>query len=129
MTDIIQVREFCLSLPETTESFPFDDKTLVFKVMDKIFAIIPLDEEEEQIGLKSTEEITQQLRSLYDSVGPMPYMSKKYWNRIFLQKELPSLLIERLIRHSYYCVVRKLPKYLLKKHPQLLSIDDETVDF
>ena len=130
MTDIIQVREFCLSLPEATESFPFDDQTLVFKVMGKIFAIIPLDEEKESVALKSTEEVARKIRERYDSnVILAPHLNKKYWSRIRLQREIPSALVEQLIKHSYCCVVKKLPKYLIKEYPQLLSVDDEAIDF
>ena len=31
--DIVELRELCLSFPHTTEEFPFDETTLVFKVL------------------------------------------------------------------------------------------------
>ena len=34
--NIETVREYCLSLPLVTESFPFDERTLAFRVLDKI---------------------------------------------------------------------------------------------
>ena len=40
--NIESFRDFCLSLPNVTEDFPFDDTTLVFRVGGKIFAIIDL---------------------------------------------------------------------------------------
>ena len=40
--NIEQIREYCLSKKAVTESFPFDDETLVFKVLDKIFALANL---------------------------------------------------------------------------------------
>ena len=36
---ITQLRDFCLSKKGVTEHFPFDNVTLVFKVMNKIFLI------------------------------------------------------------------------------------------
>ena len=33
--DIVELRELCLSFPHTTEEFPFDETTLVFKVFNK----------------------------------------------------------------------------------------------
>ena len=36
-------REYCLSKPGTSEGMPFDDKVLVFKVMDKMFALTDID--------------------------------------------------------------------------------------
>ena len=41
--NIESVRDYCLSLPATSEYFPFDETTLAFRVADKIFAIIDLD--------------------------------------------------------------------------------------
>lgn len=37
------IREYCLSKKGVTESFPFDDVSLVMKVMDKMFALIDLE--------------------------------------------------------------------------------------
>ncbi len=34
------IREYCLSKKGVTESFPFDDVSLVMKVLDKMFALI-----------------------------------------------------------------------------------------
>ena len=41
--NIEQIRDYCLEKKAATESFPFDDNTLVFKVMEKMFAMIPLN--------------------------------------------------------------------------------------
>lgn len=41
--DIEQMRSYCLSRQGATEDFPFDEETLVIRVMNKIFAIIPLE--------------------------------------------------------------------------------------
>ena len=40
--NIEDFRDFCLSIKGATESFPFDDTTLVFNVMNKMFAYIGL---------------------------------------------------------------------------------------
>ncbi len=42
--NIEEYRNFCLSLKGVTECFPFDDKTLVFKVMGKMFALADVDD-------------------------------------------------------------------------------------
>ena len=39
--NIESVREYCLSLPLVTEDFPFDEQTLVFRILGKIFACGP----------------------------------------------------------------------------------------
>lgn len=40
---IEELRDYCLSLPMVTEDFPFDETTLVFRVMGKIFAMVDLE--------------------------------------------------------------------------------------
>ena len=40
---IEEFRDYCLSKKGVTEQFPFDNVTLVFKVMGKIFALTGLD--------------------------------------------------------------------------------------
>ena len=44
--NIESVREYCLSLPQTTEDFPFDESTLAFRIERKIFAMVDLEKTE-----------------------------------------------------------------------------------
>jgi len=38
--NIEEYREYCLSVKGATECMPFDEHTLVFKVMDKMFTLL-----------------------------------------------------------------------------------------
>lgn len=108
--NVEQVRDYCLSKKGTTESFPFDEQTLVFKVMGKMFALIALERMPPQINLKCDPERTIALREEYDGIIIAGYhMSKTHWNTLFLER-LPTQLIMELIDHSYKLVVDKLPK-------------------
>ncbi len=105
------LREYCLQLRKTSESFPFDEETLVFKVLDKMFALIPLERHPAQINLKCDPERSVELRQMYpDQIYPGYHMSKKHWNTV-LTEQLPPALVQELIQHSYDLVVAKLPKY------------------
>lgn len=44
--NIESVREYCLSLPLVAEAFPFDERTLVFRILGKIFACVDLERPE-----------------------------------------------------------------------------------
>ena len=44
--NIESAREYCLSLPQVTEDFPFDETTLVFRIGGKIFAMLDLENTE-----------------------------------------------------------------------------------
>jgi len=112
--NIESLREYCLSKKETNESFPFDEVTLVFKVCDKMFALMNLDGDL-SINLKCDPERAIALREEFSSVIPGYHMNKKYWNTIIIDGTIPEKLICEWIDHSYDEVVKKLPGKLLKK--------------
>lgn len=107
--NIEDVREYCLSLPLATEDFPFDETTLVFRVMNKIFAMIDL-ENTEWFVVKCDPEFAIELRELHAEINGAWHMNKKYWNQLNLFGHLSDELIKSLIRHSYSEVVKKLPR-------------------
>lgn len=127
MTDIIQLREQCLSLPEVTESFPFDEETLVFKVLGKMFALVPLEKEEAMIWLKCAPELAFSLREHFDGVQPI--FNEKYWNLVYTQRDIPARCVAQMIRHSYYCVVAKMPKRIISEHPLVKEVQNVTIEF
>jgi len=109
--NIEELREYCLIKKGVTESFPFDENTLVFKVMGKMFALTGLERKPAQVNLKCNPERSTVLREEYDGViyGAF-HMSKLHWNTIEIESNVPRNLIEELIDHSYNLVVSKLTK-------------------
>lgn len=108
--NIEEFREFCLSFKKITEEFPFDNNTLVFKVMGKMFALCDV-ENFESINLKCDPVKAVQLREEYPGVViPGYHMNKKHWNTILMDNNLPDDLISDWITDSYNLVVAKLPK-------------------
>jgi predicted DNA-binding protein (MmcQ/YjbR family) len=107
--NIEELREFCLSLPMTEETFPFDAETLVFKVGGKMFALTSLDSPELSINLKCDPEKAIELREQYPAVRPGYHMSKKHWNTVYIDGSVPRKLIEQWITESYQLVVKSLP--------------------
>jgi len=109
--DIETCRLYCLSKLGAEECFPFDEHTLVFKVMGKMFALCGLERNPMQINLKANPEYSEELRDTYtEHIFPGFHMSKKHWNSVFLEEGLEDALITSLIDHSYDLVVAKLPK-------------------
>lgn len=105
-------REACLAKKGVTEEFPFDAETLVFKVMGKMFALVPLERMPPQCNLKCDPERAEELRETYDGViMPGYHMSKTHWNTLFLEQLPPQLILE-LLDHSYNLVVAGLTKKL-----------------
>ena len=111
--NIEEFRDYCLSKKEVTESFPFDEQTLVFKVMNKMFALCALERSPSQVNLKCEPERSVELRAEYDGlIIPGYHMSKLHWNTILIEDNVPYDLLLELIDHSYQLVVDGLPKKL-----------------
>lgn len=107
---IEEFRNFCLSFNSVTEEFPFDNNTLVFKVMGKMFALCDVDKFE-SINLKCDPLESIRLRETYPGIViPGYHMNKKHWNTIEMNNNLPNAMIEEWITDSYNLVVAKLPK-------------------
>ncbi|QLG44657.1 MmcQ/YjbR family DNA-binding protein [Costertonia aggregata] len=105
-------REYCIAKKGVTEDFPFDEHTLVFKVMGKMFALCGLERVPSQVNLKCDPERAVQLREEYDGgVIAGWHMSKVHWNTVILESVPPKLVAE-LIDHSYDLVISKFTKKL-----------------
>lgn len=107
--DIVELRDFCLSLPHTEETTPFDETTLVYKVGGKMFALMDVDNRG-WINLKCDPERAIALREQYSDVIPGWHMNKKHWNTVRTDHDLPSELIRQWITDSYKLVVSSLPR-------------------
>ena len=119
--NIETVREYCLSMPLATEDFPFDETTLVIRVMNKIFACIDL-EKPEWVTLKCEPEYALELREHHSEIEGAWHWNKKFWNQINLYGSLDDELIKSLVRHSYSEVVKKLSKKEKLDHPEILEV-------
>lgn len=117
------IRDYCLSLPKVTEGFPFDDTTLVFRVADKIFAIIDLLTTDSLV-VKCNPQTAIELREKHEEIAGAYHMNKRYWNQINLAGNLSDRFIFQQIRHSYNEVIRKIPRK--KTIEQGLFLVDET---
>jgi len=101
--DIESLREYCISKESVTESFPFDEETLVFKVSGKIFALVSL-EGDLTINLKCDPVFALELRERYPAVTPGYHMNKKHWNTINLDGTIPEKDVYSWIDNSYNLV-------------------------
>jgi len=103
-------REYCLHKKAVTESFPFDESTLVFKVGGKIFALTSLDSPEFNVNLKCDPAWAIELRETYTNITAGYHMSKKHWNTVLIDGSIRQELFKKLIDHSYDLVVKSLTK-------------------
>jgi predicted DNA-binding protein (MmcQ/YjbR family) len=108
--NIEEIREYCLTKPGVTEGFPFDQTTLVFKVMNKMYALTGLEGDPPYVNLKCDPDRAIELRGQYEDIRPGFHMNKQQWNSVYFTGSLPADLVRELIDHSYDLVVEGLKK-------------------
>ena len=107
--NIEDIREYCLTKPHTDEAFPFDETTLVFRLMGKIFACLDL-ERPNLVVLKCEPDYALELRDRYRGIEGAWHWNKKHWNQIHFDRDVPDTLIYALVDHSYEQVYKKIPR-------------------
>lgn len=107
--DVETARDYCLSKPFVTECLPFDDVSLVFKVMGRMFALLDL-EGADRLCLKCEPERAVDLRDRYAGIEPAYHFNKRHWNQILFGTDVPDSLVRALIDHSYDEVLKKISR-------------------
>ena len=95
------VEEYLLSMPNAKLDYPFGEDVAVYKVQDKMFALVPEKSDPVRISLKCDPELAKLLREKYETVLEGYHLNKKHWNTIILTGQLPWEDIQALIRLSY----------------------------
>lgn len=123
--DIVEFREFCLSLPDVEETLPFDDTTLVYKVGGRMFAMISL-ERPDHFAVKCDPERAIILRDRYPQVTAGWHLNKRHWNDVRFEGRLGDEALRGEIRHSYMLVVRQnvTPKALREQILSHIAAED-----
>ena len=98
--NIEELREYCISKPAVTESFPFDESTLVFKVAGKMFLLTDLVDAF-SMNVKNTPEKVIELKEQYSSVLPGYHMHKVHWITVLIDGSISDSLIRQWIDESY----------------------------
>jgi predicted DNA-binding protein (MmcQ/YjbR family) len=103
------LRQYCLSRRAAVETFPFGEGVAVYKVMGKVFALLPIGSSL-QISLKCDPTLAGMLRETYPAVVPGYHLNKRHWNSVSVDGSIPEDEIYEMIDHSYQQVVKGLTK-------------------
>ncbi len=104
------LRKYLLSKKKAMEDRPFGPDVLVYKVMGKMFALVPIDSRPASVNLKCDPHLAMHLRSMYEAVKPGYHMNKTHWNTVILDDSIPEDELHEMIDDSYNLVVKKLKK-------------------
>jgi predicted DNA-binding protein (MmcQ/YjbR family) len=103
--DAQHTRDYLLGKPEAWEDYPFGPGPAVFKIRQKMFALLITDKNGARLNLKCDPVQAQMLRDVFEAVKPGYHMNKRHWNTVLLDGSLPDGEVQRMIDHSYSLVV------------------------
>ncbi len=110
--------KYLLSKPGATFDYPFDEKVRVYRIANKMFALMS-EEKPIRINLKCDPLYALELRTVYEGINPGYHMNKKHWNTVAIENsDVDDETVKELIDHSYEMVYKKLTK----KQRELLKI-------
>lgn len=95
------VEDYVLSMPNAVLEYPFGKEVAVYKVNDKMFALIAEGKDPLRISLKCDPQLSKVLREKYETIMEGYHLNKKHWNTIILTGQLPWEEIQGFIRLSY----------------------------
>lgn len=98
------VEDYVLTMPNAVRDYPFGESVAVYKVNDKMFALISEGSDPLRISLKCDPQLAKVLRERYETVMPGYHLNKKHWNTMILSGQLPWEEVQGFILHSYNLV-------------------------
>lgn len=99
-----KVEEYLLSMPNAKLDYPFGEEVAVYRIKDKMFALVAEKSDPVRLSLKCDPQLAETLRARYETVMPGYHLNKKHWNTILLTGQLTWQEIQDLINHSYNLV-------------------------
>jgi predicted DNA-binding protein (MmcQ/YjbR family) len=96
--------------PASHRDMPFGSEALVFKVLDKMFALVAWQKVPLTISLKADPLDAVILRKQFPTVKPGYHMHKKHWNTVTLDGSIPDDEIRSMIDESYDLVVQGMTR-------------------
>jgi predicted DNA-binding protein (MmcQ/YjbR family) len=73
------IEKHCLGLPAVTRHMPWDNRSPVFKVGGKMFAMIPMGTGRPTGVWFKAGEASFQILTRVDGIEPCPYLARAYW--------------------------------------------------
>ena len=102
--------KYLLSKEGATFDYPFDEKTRVYRIGEKMFALTT-EKSPISVNLKCDSIYALELRSLYEGITAGYHMNKKHWNTVGVEDlDVDEETVRELIDHSYELVYKSLTK-------------------
>jgi predicted DNA-binding protein (MmcQ/YjbR family) len=97
-----ELREWCLSMPDAEETFPFEPGVSVFKAANgKMFAISVTSSDPLDVSVKCDPELGAALRRDYKAIVEGYHLNKRHWITITLNADVDDERVRELVEDSY----------------------------
>jgi predicted DNA-binding protein (MmcQ/YjbR family) len=96
--------------PGAWRDMPFGTEVLVFKALNKMFALVAWQDDPLTIAVKADPVDAIILRRQYPAVKPGYHLNKKHWNTVTLDGSIPDEELRRMIDDSYRLVVQGMTR-------------------
>lgn len=93
------------SKPASHRDMPFGADVLVFKVLNKMFALVAWQADPLTISLKSDPVEAVILRKKYAAIKPGYHLNKKHWNTVTIDGSVPDDELRTMIDESHALVL------------------------
>jgi predicted DNA-binding protein (MmcQ/YjbR family) len=100
------IEGYILKRPGTKLDYPFGEEVAVYKVEDKMYALLTEGKEPLSLSLKCDPQLAEVLQEKYESVMPGYHLNKKHWITVVLTGQLSLEEIKDLITLSYQLVTK-----------------------
>jgi predicted DNA-binding protein (MmcQ/YjbR family) len=108
--DADELRDLCLTLRGSEETFPFGFETSVFKVAGKMFALSRLADPPLRVSLKCEPVLAERLRAAHPAITGGYHLNKRHWNTVVIDGSIPDQMVRDMIEDSYDLVVSRLAR-------------------
>ncbi len=122
MLSFDEIREKLLNFKGVSEQFPFGEEHFVYKVLDKIFAILSINDKI-CVALKCDPLIIDEMRERYSFLSHAPHFNKRHWNLVTVEHDASPSIIFEMIEHSYHQVVKGFTKVKRSELENLKDVD------
>ncbi|MDG3088027.1 MmcQ/YjbR family DNA-binding protein [Vibrio hannami] len=102
--------EYLKSFNGSEETYPFGPATLVYKVKDKMFALIGHRNGQDFVNLKANPDDVLFLIEQFTFVSPGYHMNKKHWVSVNIEYPDADEVLRGFVENSYQLVVSNLTK-------------------
>jgi len=105
-----QAERYLLAKQESSLYYPFGDDVKVFRVKNKMFALLGWRNDLMMLNLKCDPDESVALRDIFPAITEGYHMDKKHWVSIYFDGTVPVGEVQRLIDNSFLLVVSKMTK-------------------